>query len=779
MTKITEAEMKKLGRQRYQSRVARAITRGRQTEVRGMQSLMRHCTRLVHDEILKQRQRWRKGYGPQKLGEILQTLIPMATAAITVKHCLNGVSQVRRLRDVACPLGEEACAEIMFRRWRRENRREWHNVVTRYRKTRYRSLRRLWIAKHRPHLEIRNEWSRSEQAKVGMLLIEMFVRRTGLLRRDVHHSVKNRGMKTSILVPTEEALAWIEEARSRVADRAVVLLPIHKRPLSWESMTDGGYHEIEGTPLLRSDGPALKIVEAGDTEVVRSCANYLQEVPWQVNDFTFEVAEKLWSKGQSVGHLACGREIPFEGDPYDLGRPGRFHHLNHRVHALLRRERRQRYHTINLMHRARLMRGAPFYYPMKVDFRGRLYPQAADLSIQGGDLARGLLEFGEPTVLGDAAPSLAHHGANTWGLSKRTLAERELWVENHTDDICRAAREPVDDLWWREADEPWQFLAFCREWERYQREGADLKTAVPCLADATNSALQIAALLLGDEHIGRLTNCVAGDEVADIYGMVAARVTARLGELPEGSPARAWLEVYDGEIPRSFVKIPMMIAIYGGSQKGIMDRMVEWQYETFPAHPAVAHSGWRSCGAAVSIIWDVLHEECARVFELVDWMRQVGRAFHVEHWPHFTAPTGFRVVLSYPSRGSKQTQVSTSTGEWRTALPTYGSKNDPQLVARAMPANFFHALDASCVMACALALRDLELRHVGFIHDCVAAPAPAMECVKREFRRAYAQIFQQDLVGKIVEEVGGDVPSPPERGSLRATDVFDSPYFIS
>ena len=97
----------------------------------------------------------------------------------------------------------------------------------------------------------------------------------------------------------------------------------------------------------------------------------------------------------------------------------------------------------------------------------------------------------------------------------------------------------------------------------------------------------------------------------------------------------------------------------------------------------------------------------------------------MEPWPFFTAPTGLRVVLSYPSRGTES--VSAATGSkvtWRCAIPQNGEKNSPLLVGRSMAANYFHSLDASCVTASALSLRDKGRNSVAYVHDCVAAPAP-------------------------------------------------------
>lgn len=148
-----------------------------------------------------------------------------------------------------------------------------------------------------------------------------------------------------------------------------------------------------------------------------------------------------------------------------------------------------------------------FYLPWKADYRGRIYAETPWLTPQGGDLQRALLEFHRGSVLDDSGwTALKRHGANladrAMVLGERmaerdvaTLAERQLWVEDHEQEILNCAKDPLQFSFWRDMAEPWQFLAFCIAY-------ADGKEGKPCHTpvqiDGTCNGLQHIAALTGD-----------------------------------------------------------------------------------------------------------------------------------------------------------------------------------------------------------------------------------------------------------------------------------------
>jgi len=61
---------------------------------------------------------------------------------------------------------------------------------------------------------------------------------------------------------------------------------------------------------------------------------------------------------------------------------------------------------------------------------------------------------------------LAVHGANMWGNDKVSLEDREKWSYDNLNWIKECAEDPISNRQWEDADNPFQFLAFCDEWKR-------------------------------------------------------------------------------------------------------------------------------------------------------------------------------------------------------------------------------------------------------------------------------------------------------------------------
>src|SRR5690606_11525700 len=116
----------------------------------------------------------------------------------------------------------------------------------------------------------------------------------------------------------------------------------------------------------------------------------------------------------------------------------------------------------------------------------RVYPISSWFSPQGHDLSRGLLEFADGKPIDrEGARWLAIHGINSLGVTPEgarvaamTFDERIEWVISHSTDIVEAARNPTEVTWSAEADDPWQFLAFCMEWDALLTANAEGRTHI-------------------------------------------------------------------------------------------------------------------------------------------------------------------------------------------------------------------------------------------------------------------------------------------------------------
>jgi Autographiviridae RNA polymerase len=175
-----------------------------------------------------------------------------------------------------------------------------------------------------------------------------------------------------------------------------------------------------------------------------------------------------------------------------------------------------------------------------------------DLNPQGDDVNRALVTFanGKPITTDEQGSWLAIHGANCYGIDKVSFVERVRWVERNERMILASAADPLENLDWSKADEPWQFLAFCFEWAAFQREGFGFASSLPVRMDGTCNGLQHFSALLRDEKGGAAVNLIASEAPQDIYQHVADRVVEILSGKNDAM-AKEWLGI---EITRDLVK---------------------------------------------------------------------------------------------------------------------------------------------------------------------------------------------------------------------------------
>ena len=141
----------------------------------------------------------------------------------------------------------------------------------------------------------------------------------------------------------------------------------------------------------------------------------------------------------------------------------------------------------------------------------------------------------------DEADWLRVHGANVYGMGKHDYRTRVDWVHENQHQIRQVGADPwLRPEFWLKADKPWQFLAFCRAYKEFSDVGFGYPCRLPVTLDCTCSGIQHYSGLLRSEDMGAMVNLVDNDQPQDIYGMVMARVLARLRD-SDDPRASKWL----------------------------------------------------------------------------------------------------------------------------------------------------------------------------------------------------------------------------------------------
>ncbi len=179
-----------------------------------------------------------------------------------------------------------------------------------------------------------------------------------------------------------------------------------------------------------------------------------------------------------------------------------------------------------------------FYFVWRMDFRGRVYPQQTLLNPQSGDLPKSLLLFAEKKPLNEEGLKWFFiHGANTYGeVDKEPFENRVAWIRSKHEVILSCAKSHREEKFWKKAGDPFKFLAFCFDYERYVENPKTFTTGLPIAIDGSNNGFQHITALLRDrqgaESVNVLPHYDEGNnlKVADFYAEVAEALKEKMKE---------------------------------------------------------------------------------------------------------------------------------------------------------------------------------------------------------------------------------------------------------
>lgn len=802
-----EAEMSELGVQRRRGQRARLRAAGRES----LTPAGHHLTRAAMSRVVAGLTAWREEQEAQAgvrrapayacLDGMAAPQLALLAIRVTVDAAVRGVSWNAWVHRIAGAVdAERVASEVAAAHpgsWS-ALRRNAAACPERAKPRLRRAVRAFAAEKGVPR------WSIAQRLKVGALLAYLVELHAGLVQ-----VVEVRaGRRTKRIVRLAEGTeAWIAEADRRDEILEPLYLPMLDVPAEWsprpadpelaKAWRPGGYATglVARQYLVKNRSKAIREGVAGaDMPAVYAAVNRLQATPWQVNPDVLEVARALWESGERWAGLAAQGDDPLPPKPPGIEADRAAFRDWMRRRFLIRRENVRRAcsrgEAARILWLAGRLADAPrFHYPQQLDFRGRIYPTPQYLQPQGPDLARGLLRFADGAWLDRAAhgPALRWfwiHGANCLGLDKLALGARVNGIIARADEIRRVAADPLDCRWWQEADEPWQFLAWCLEAGELLDTGR-VRTRIPCYVDGTNNGLQLLSLLLRDPVGGAATNCLPGER-RDVYQDIADGVTARLREVDDAT-ARGWLSWFPGgRMPRAAAKRPVMTLPYGCTPYSVKQYVAAWYEEEVrqgKAGPWGGKDEYRRCAELAEHLWAVIERELGRSLEAMRYLRGLSdQSVDKGICPAWRAPTGFPVRQPYPNWRTRV--VSTRLGErvrWVRHRADAAGLNKRRHRNGLAP-NFVHSLDAA-VLASAVAAFDAG--PISTIHDSFGTTAPYVERLGRCLRQTMADVFETNLLADLVNQLdalgGGRVsyPSPPAMGSLDPRAVLDSTYLFS
>jgi len=438
----------------------------------------------------------------KEIHEYLADVEPEAAAAIALKLTFDKVFSFKdksnQLTTVTESIGKAIEDECQMRYYEREapgllktiKDNYWHKSCGTHQKI---VIVKTLLARH--DVPAWKPWGRVNCIKLGSWLLDCIMAASGWFFKDTRQEGKKR---VNYISPTPEFMEIKDAVMANAEMFSPIAWPMLIEPNDWEHDRPGGY-------LLNEVMRGHDMVRRGDAsciqgEIPLNFLNQIQKVAYKLNPFIVQVAEALQERGIVVGKFIPISETPLPPKPVDIAenydaRKDYRRRAAEVMNANAQQFKRSCRTRMTMEAVERFKNRERFFIPWSFDYRGRAYPIPAFLTPQCTDFGKSLIRFADESfVTPESEDWLAFQVATTRGLDKAPIKERLEWTKSHHDLIHAIATDPIAYLSeWEAADEPWQFLAACEEYNAIMIDCTRHHTGLMVATDATCSGLQILA----------------------------------------------------------------------------------------------------------------------------------------------------------------------------------------------------------------------------------------------------------------------------------------------
>ena len=646
--------------------------------------------------------------------------------------------------------------------------------------------------------------------------------------------VYSKGRRTQYIVYTEECFKMVLQSRDRLLAEyrkyPILLAP----PKPWESFEgSGGYYngDLYKLPIIKARTGSRKLLkgffEKTDPSVLYDIVNTLQATPWRMNKRVYDVMQVIFNdniidpeSSRNNPYLVGG--LPYNGtlEPEDfinihnygeLQTEGKykglpvdkkmmrkyFKDLEDQRDICLTNTGKAIMLNLVLYNAREYVDEEEFYFSYQYDFRGRIYPIQQHLQPQGKGEVKALLEFknGCKIETEEELRWFYIHGANCYGYDKAPYDERVAKMQEKTEEIKAVASDPMGNRHlWKDADEPFLYLAWCFEMADYLANPVDFVSRIPIALDATCSGIQIYSGLLKDRD-GAVAVNVIGDTREDIYQRVADKVNEYLyaGEYPKVLSYKtsdgkvheestvAIADSLKGKITRKLTKRNTMTQPYSVTKYGMYEQLkaelTEMEYNN--------KKFWvGDLWAVAKLLTDLNDRAIAEVVKGArvgqEYLKEVtGEIVKDGKWVFYTTPiTGFPVLQKLHK--TEVERVITPIG--RLSIRRTINELNPQKMVNGIAPNYVHSLDATLLASTVLKLAEDGCKDFHLIHDSYGVPVSHVANLNRRVREAFIELFEDDPLKKFIKQVHPEVDNKPEDvmiNTLDLSEVADSQYIFS
>ena len=796
-----ELEMRTLGINRFNKRVQEHKERGEESFSNYGKTLLGSSIDPMAQGLITFVNEGNRTKGATSIAvKLLEQIPPEVACLIAAKTIINSITINRQLTSTAITIGKNVETEMWLRFFEAQNP-ELYGVVKRdldKRSFGYGYKRRkMRESAVRDGVEV-PAWTRTEKVHVGYKLIELFIEHTGLVEVDK----KGNGVKKIVsLVATEKTMEWIKDRNGFMELLAPEYFPTLVRPKSWEDkkVIGGGYYSRHVKPLQLvkyRDKKNLQDLEKHSMPVVIDGINAMQSTPYTINPFIYEVLNHAWNNSLDVGGLPRAELLPLPQKPHDIAENAKARKTYRseavKVHTENARIKSKRLHLSKVLWIAEKFKDEPeIYMPHTLDFRGRAYHVPNYLNGQSVDYAKALLLFakGKPiTEENNGAFWLAVQGANLYGYDKDSYEVRVKWVNDSAESFIAIANDPYTHREWEQADKPWSFLAWCKEWAEFQKEGYGYVSRFICSMDGSCNGIQHYSAIQRDTVAAEAVNLIqTGDVPNDVYQIVADNVIDALKKI-DNPLAMLWLKF---GVKRSTCKRAIMTLPYGSTRYSCSDFVLEdltKRGDKGDLHPFGTQE-FKACTFLSGIIWDSIGEIINSARVSMDFLQKTARIMAKNNLPiRWVSPSGFPVVQSYPELRLKRVETKLFGEIIRPRIHEETEKLAVLKAGNSLPPNAIHSQDSAHLFLTTVDALRKGVQSFCNVHDSYGTVAADCDKLADSIRTTFVDMYKDyDLLQSIrqsVEPVLDEksrkkLPSVPSKGDLDLDKVLSSDFFFA
>lgn len=811
-----EKEMLSLGISRFRNQEDKAKERGTYTQTNGGARLLKGYLSQVSEFI----SHYTAGNSPNgrrrsKFTPLIAAVDPDKLAMFSLSVIITAIYEDTPTASVVQKIGGMVEDELKFTKMEVEAK-EYFDAIKRdldnKHTTNYRHRHRVFTKKMNDKGIQWRPWDNETACGVGTLVLSLTLEATDLVDNKVITEGKKR---KTILTAKPEVHEWIRSSDEAVAVMLPDKMPCLIPPQEWTGYDDGGYYtgRLKMTTALvkvrRGPGSAehKKMLSEADMPVVYSAVNGMQNTAWRVNERVLEVMQTVWDNNLGVGMPpsapysppACPIHKDVKKDQMTPAQKDAFDNWKAEAREVYELEKKRQSNVLDVTRTMRL--GSMLkvkellYYVYQLDFRGRGYAATSGVSPQGSDHAKAVLQFADAKPLGERGLYwFKVHGANKYGEDKSSYDERVQWVEDRHDKWVRVAQDPIGQRKvWGSADKPYQFLAWCFEYEEAARLGAAFRSRMPIALDGSCNGLQHFSAMLRDEVGGAAVNLLPSSKPEDIYQRVADVCTDKLRAIaadptnPHHAAALNWLDLFKElgyeRMPRKLAKKPVMTLPYGSTQQACTSSIFAWYVDQdvkfFPDNTNFKHAIFLS-----SLMWESIGEVVIAARAAMRWIQECAGVVAKAGYPLvYHSPLGFPVYQG--SRKADIRRVTSQIGgsQFRVQIKVDLDEFDPRKQRQGSAPNLVHQCDATHMMMCVDAGVEAGITSFAMIHDDFGVHACHVdewhEIIRREFYKLHTQhSVLENFKRELEESTGLELPEVPASGSLDLSKVLESPYFF-